>query len=176
MLCSCLYIQRWKRRLQMLVAVDPTSTHEITTPVFRPSSWMNPNFSNGHSFRILSYGRDVTKGNKNSMKISVLSTHHPSTAVLSWLPVPFGWRRETKNSMKNASCPGIIHPLLCVRSCGVLVHTSHLPRRRQMCFVEAGASDTPDSSADDSPLSDASKSHSWLNKKPTSLFTECYNI
>jgi hypothetical protein len=27
-----------------------------------------------------------------------------------------------------------------------------------MCFVEAGASDTPDSSADDSPLSDASQS------------------
>jgi hypothetical protein len=115
MLCSCLYIQRWKRRLQMLVAVDPTSTHEITTPVFRPSSWMNPNFSNGHNFRILSYGRDVTKGNKNSMKISVLSTHHPSTAVLSWLPVPFGWRRETKNSMKKCVLSRY-HPSIVVRS------------------------------------------------------------
>jgi hypothetical protein len=84
MLCSCLYIQRWKRRLQMLLAVDPTSTHEITTPVLSGHpSWMNPNFSNGRIFRILSYGRDVSKGNKNPMKISVLSTRHPSTVVLS---------------------------------------------------------------------------------------------
>jgi hypothetical protein len=74
-----------ERRLQILLDVDPTSTHEITTPVFRPSSWMNPNFSNGHVFKILSYASDVSKGNKNSMKISVLSMHHPSTVVLSWV-------------------------------------------------------------------------------------------
>jgi hypothetical protein len=72
-------------RSSWLYSVDPTSTHEITTPVFQPSNWMNPNFSNGHIFRFLSYGSDVSEGNKSSMKISVLSTHHPSTVVLSWV-------------------------------------------------------------------------------------------
>jgi hypothetical protein len=155
------------------LAVDPTSTHEITTPALsgHPVGWILIFFSNGHIFRILSYGRDVRKGNKKSMKISVLSTHHPSTVVLSCV-AGFIWLQPWDEELNEKLCPvqvSSIHFCAFAREgCLFTLHTGHSHK--------AGASDTTDSSTDDSPLSDASESRIWLIKKPTSLFTECYTV
>jgi hypothetical protein len=116
MLCSCRYIQRWKRRLQMLLAVDPTSTHEFTTPVLsgHPVGWILI-LAMGTFLEYSAIGGMLARGTRTRWKsVSCWRTIHPRWCFRGW-PVPFGWRRETQNSMKKCVLSRY-HPSIVVRS------------------------------------------------------------
>jgi hypothetical protein len=129
MLCSCLYIQTVETDTSGALGCRSNQHPRKHYPSFlRPSTWMNPNFSNGHIFRILSYGRDVGKGNKNSMKISVLSMHHPSTVVLSCVAGSL-WLEPWDQELNEKLCPVQVSSIHCcafVRDgCLFTLHTGH---------------------------------------------------